>query len=108
MCQVLRTCCEADNLLSVLESTNYNTKSNCAKCYKNVINKVSKVNLILSMGQERAQREDDISEDPKAREAFWELEKGWMCIIGRGSRRAGVWSMKGLFGKGEVADSSWI
>lgn len=51
------------------------------KCHKSVINKVSKVKLILSKGQEKAQREGDISEDPKTREAFWELEKGKWCTL---------------------------
>lgn len=42
---------------------------------------MSKVKLILSRGQEKAQREGDILEDPKAREAFWELEKGKWCSL---------------------------
>lgn len=75
MWQALGTRCEADNLLSGLVSTNYNTKLDCDKCYKSVINKVWKVKLILSRGQERAQGEGDISEIAKAREAFRELEK---------------------------------
>lgn len=101
MCPVLGTCCEADNLLSGLVSTNCNTKSVCAKCYKSVINKVSKVKLILSRGKERAQRKGDTSEDPKATEAFWELEKGPMCIIGRGRRRAGCGVGKDCLRKGK-------
>lgn len=49
------------------------------KCHKSVINKVSKVKLILSKGQEKAQRE-----------AFWELEKGkWYALQVEGVGRQG-------------------
>ena len=76
-------------------------------CSQSAINKVSKVKLILSRGQERAQREGDRSEDPKRRAAFWKPEKGWMCTTGRGSRKARG-SVKRLFEKRQVTDGDWI
>lgn len=83
---------------------NYNGTSDCIKCYKRVINKVSKAKLILSRGQERAQREGDTSEDPTAREAFWELEKGQMCSISKRNQRAGCGACKNCLRKGKWLD----
>lgn len=99
MCQALGRCCDADNLRVGLVLINYNGTSDCIKCCKRAIKKVSKVKLILSRGQERAQREADISEDPTPREAFWELEKGQK----QRKSESRVWSVKGLSEKGEVA-----